>query len=66
MFFQGRRESCVTGELMARKKEVLGGSSKEKGNHGLLGSSCQEIKEVLGVLPRKKGIMSYRGAHGKK
>ena len=43
-----------------------GGSSKEEGNHGLQGSSWQEIKKVLGVLPRKKGIMGYREVHGKK
>ncbi len=58
----------VTGEFMARNKGGSGGggSAKEEGNHGLQGSSWQEIKEVLGVLPRKKGIMGYRGVHGKK
>ncbi len=38
-FFQGRRESWVTGEFMARNKGGFGGSSKEEGNHGLQGSS---------------------------
>ncbi len=47
-------------------KEVLGDSSKEEGNHVLQGSSWQEIKEVLGGILRKKGIMGYRGVHGKK
>ena len=38
-FFQGRRESWVTGEFMARNKGSSGGSSKEEGNHVLQGSS---------------------------
>ena len=53
-------------EFMARNKGGSGGSSKEEGNHVLQGSSWQEIKEVLGGIPRKKGIMGYRGVHGKK
>ncbi len=38
-FFQGRTESCVTGEFMVKNKGGSGGSSKEEVNHVLQGSS---------------------------